>query len=361
MRTLVLGALSWPAHVPVTRVVISVSVLPGGVLVGPCSSSGAKSALQGPAFRRDQLSLLTRSSREATINSPSLRTNSAIDSSAIAVQVAGMAEQEAPDDEDLKLPFFPPPPRFYQNFTTENKDRLEEIKKDTGLAATDDGSPVQLSAEQILALPTELRYLIPPQPPKDSDEFKVFGEVNKVKGMDNFNKTMEMIGHGLAAQYIVRGPWEYEQLYPSTDTSSASSTLDRQRYLFRFLRSILVAYIELLGIVAVNPTSEHKDEKLKDMLTMVTNMHALINEYRPHQARETLIREMERQVERKKKEIEGVKKVKERVSEVLDGFGRDVPVEKAADKSADAVVISEKDRREEAQKHMWQAMDEILS
>jgi mediator of RNA polymerase II transcription subunit 7 len=95
-------------------------------------------------------------------------------------------------------------------------------------------------------------------------------------------------------------------------------------------------------------------------LTMVTNMHALINEYRPHQARETLIREMERQVERKKREIEGVKKVKERVAEVLDGFGRDVPVDKAADKSEDAVVISEEDRRKEAQEHMWQAVDEIL-
>jgi mediator of RNA polymerase II transcription subunit 7 len=211
-----------------------------------------------------------------------------------------MAEQQAQEDEELKLPFFPPPPPFYQNFTIENKDRLEEIKKDAGLVTTtDDGSSAQLSAEQILALPTELRYLIPPEPPKDSDEFKVFGTVTKAKGMDTFTNTMEWISRTLAADYTLTD-WKYEQLYPSTDaSSSASSTLDRQRYLFRFLRSILVAYIELLGIVAVNPTSEHKDEKLRDMLTMVTNMHALINEYRPHQARETLIREMERQVERR--------------------------------------------------------------
>jgi mediator of RNA polymerase II transcription subunit 7 len=271
-----------------------------------------------------------------------------------------MAEQQAQEDEELKLPFFPPPPPFYQNFTIENKDRLEEIKKDAGLVTTtDDGSSAQLSAEQILALPTELRYLIPPEPPKDSDEFKVFGTVTKAKGMDTFTNTMEWISRTLAADYTLTD-WKYEQLYPSTDaSSSASSTLDRQRYLFRFLRSILVAYIELLGIVAVNPTSEHKDEKLRDMLTMVTNMHALINEYRPHQARETLIREMERQVERKKKEIEGVRKMKERVAEVLDGFGRDVPGEKAEDKSENAEIISEEDRKSEAQKHMWHAMDEI--
>jgi mediator of RNA polymerase II transcription subunit 7 len=272
-----------------------------------------------------------------------------------------MADQQAQEDEDLKLPFFPPPPPFYQNFTTENKDRLEEIKKNAGLSTTEDGSSSQLSAEQILALPTELRYLVPPEPPKESDEFKVFGTVNKANGTDTFSDAMEYISRELAADYTLVG-WNYEQLYPSTDaSSSASSTLDRQRYLFRFLRSILIAYIELLGIVAVNPTSAHKDEKLKDMLTMVTNMHALINEYRPHQARETLIREMERQVERKKKEIECVKKMKERVAEVLDGFGREVPSEKAEDKSEDAVVISEEDRRKEAQKQMWQAMDELLS
>jgi mediator of RNA polymerase II transcription subunit 7 len=51
--------------------------------------------------------------------------------------------------------------------------------------------------------------------------------------------------------------------------------------------------------------------------------------------------------------------MKERVAEVLDGFGRDVPGEKAEDKSENAEIISEEDRKSEAQKHMWHAMDEI--
>jgi mediator of RNA polymerase II transcription subunit 7 len=270
-------------------------------------------------------------------------------------------QQQQQEDEELKIPFFPPPPPFYQHFTVENKTRLEDIEKDAGLdTLTDDGSSAKLSAEQILALPTELRYLIPPEPPKDSDEFKVFGAVTKAKGSDTFNNTMEWISRTLAADYTLTG-WKYEQLYPSTDaSSSASSTLDRQRYLFRFLRSILVAYIELLGIVAVNPTSEQKDAKLKDILTMVTNMHALINEYRPHQARETLIREMERQVDRKKREIESVRKMKERVGDVLEGFGREVPGEKLEDKSEADTMMNEEDQRKEAHRHMWQTMDEIL-
>jgi mediator of RNA polymerase II transcription subunit 7 len=273
-----------------------------------------------------------------------------------------MAEQQPQEgDEDLKIPYFPPPPPFFQHFTAENKTRLEDIEKDAGLdTLTEDGSSAKLSAEKILALPTELRYLIPPEPPQDTDEFKVFGDATRLKGGDKFTKTMEWISHTLAVSKTLVG-WEYDQLYPSTDSSSsASSTLDRQRYLFRFLRSILIAYIELLGIVAVHPTSEQKDDKLKDILTMVTNMHALINEYRPHQARETLIREMERQVERKKKEIEGVRKMKERVAEVLDGFGKEVPGEKPEDKAEDSTIVDEDDRKRGAHKQMWQTLNELL-
>jgi len=258
------------------------------------------------------------------------------------------------------LPPLPPPPPFYQHFTTENLDRLKEVETEARLdTVTDDGAPAKLTTEQILALPTELRYLIPPEPPAESDEFKVFGAVTSAKGSDSFTKTMEWISRTLAGDYTLTD-WTYEQLYPPTDSSSsASATADRQRYLFRFLRSILIAYIELLGIVAVNPTSEHKEQKLRDILTMVTNMHALINEYRPHQARETLILEMERQVARKKREIEGVRKMKDRVSEVLEGFGRELPGEKV-EKSEEVAVKSEEDRRRSAQRCMWQAMDELL-
>ena len=35
-----------------------------------------------------------------------------------------------PDDEDIKLNFFPDPPPFYKHFTTENLARLKEIEKE---------------------------------------------------------------------------------------------------------------------------------------------------------------------------------------------------------------------------------------
>lgn len=282
-------------------------------------------------------------------------------------------------DEDLIISFFPDPPPFYKHFTSENVQRLQKVKEDA--TSSDQESPkidlsiaLDLSAEQILGLPTELRYLIPPEPPADNEEFHVFNEKAKAKGSDTFMEKMEHIGLMLKAETVF-DEWTYEQLYPSPtgvettaelseDSKPASTTIDRQNYLFRFTRSILLSYIALLGIVASDATSPQKQEKLKDMLTMVTNMHALINEYRPHQARETLIKKMEEQVERKKREIEGVRKMSEKVRSVLDGFGRDMEGLQREDKIIEpderVMVPSAGDVRLAAQRYMWDTLDEIL-
>ena len=283
--------------------------------------------------------------------------------------------QPPPDDEDLILSYFPDPPPFYKHFTTENVKRLKEIEEE---ATSDNGDTkasltMKLTTEQILALPTELRYLIPPEPPGDDDEFHVFDVVTKAKGTNVFMKNMEYIAHNLTMEGVFTD-WKYEQLYPPSGggddpsttsqqpTTTNSSSLDRQNYLFRFLRSILLSYISLLGIVAANPTSEQKEQKLKDIMTMVANMHALINEYRPHQARHTLIERMEEQVRRKREEVEGVRRMGEKVREVLAGFGAVDGEDKGVVKDADVDdgVLREDEVRREAFKGMWKAADEVL-
>jgi mediator of RNA polymerase II transcription subunit 7 len=65
-------------------------------------------------------------------------------------------------------------------------------------------------------------------------------------------------------------------------------------------------------------------------------------------------------VERKKKEIEGVRRMKDRVSEVLDGFGKEMPDKKPEDLSEDTTIVDREDRRGGAHKQMWQNMDELL-
>ena len=279
--------------------------------------------------------------------------------------------QQPPQDEDLIISFFPDPPPFYRKFTAENLERLKEIEKEAGLDSSDAKATPKLSLDQILALPAELRYLIPPEPPADDQEFNVFGTATTVKGDDVFAKHMEFTRHRMMEEGVLED-WTYEQLYPAAQLSASDSStttsamLDRQKVLFRLLRSILLAYMSLLGLVAIDPVSPAKSEKIAEMLTMVMNMHALINEYRPHQARETLIRKMEAQVLRKKAEIESVRKMGERVRAVLDGF------EKEADKLGKAVDIengnteetaplSQEDRaKNEAHRHAWETMDEML-
>ncbi|KAF2242250.1 hypothetical protein BU26DRAFT_524429 [Trematosphaeria pertusa] len=271
-----------------------------------------------------------------------------------------MAQQPQQDQPELSS-FFPDPPPFYKHFTTENQERLKQFKEQRA-APSNDGvaSSPPLTASQLLELPTELRYLVPPEPPAEDAEYRVFGEVAKVRGVDEFENIMAWISDTLWDKQqeagILEG-WKYEQLYPPPSASDWSS-IDRQRYLFRFLRSVMLSFVELLGVVAVNPTSEKKDEKLRDILTLVLNMHALINEYRPHQARETLIMLMEEQVERKKAEVEGVKKMADKVRQTLEGFAKEAPEGKGS-VVAEESVDAEK-RRVDLQREMWTAMDEIL-
>lgn len=278
-----------------------------------------------------------------------------------------MAEaQQQQQDEDLVLSFFPDPPPFFRHFTSENQERLKKIEQET--ATDEDDKSIsnygsKLSAEQILALPTELRYLIPPEPPADDEEFNVFGEAAKATGSDVFMKNMEFISHAIKEEGVLP-EWTYEQLFPTTTTShsnisSTPATLDRQSYLFRFLRSMLLSYISLLGIVATDPLSSAKDDQIANILTMVTNMHALINEYRPHQARETLIVKMEEQLERQRKEVEGVKRMRERVREVLQGFEEDISGKKEEVKVGNTLVW-EDDKNKMGQRDMWQTLDELL-
>ena len=57
-----------------------------------------------------------------------------------------------------------------------------------------------------------------------------------------------------------------------------------------------------------------------DLRTLFINFHHLLNEYRPHQARESLILMMRDQLERSRKETEGILKMKEEVEGMLEGL-----------------------------------------
>lgn len=260
------------------------------------------------------------------------------------------------DDEEQLVSYWPNPPPFYKHFTTKNIDALARLKEEDSI--TDDVS-APFTAAQILSLPAELRYLVPPEPPSADASYHVFGKQTKVNEVDDYPEVVKYIRSKLWDENENVGilDWTYEQLYPSADPNWSSQ--DRQAYLFRFIRSIIMSYIELLGIVAQDPMSPAREEKLKHIMTLVLNMHALINEYRPHQARETLLRVLEEQVDRKRAEVEGVRKMGARVKEVLEGFERGVEEAKEREEEPPS-EHGEEERRKERQREMWGVMDELL-
>jgi mediator of RNA polymerase II transcription subunit 7 len=78
-----------------------------------------------------------------------------------------------------------------------------------------------------------------------------------------------------------------ERLYPQQ--------YDKKIELKKLNRSVVICFLELLDILIDNPSSEERNEKVKDLSILFINMHHLINEYRPHQAREALRVVLERQ------------------------------------------------------------------
>jgi mediator of RNA polymerase II transcription subunit 7 len=110
-----------------------------------------------------------------------------------------------------------------------------------------------------------------------------------------------------------------ERLYPlppedsSQDQTAGSKTapaftLDRAFELKKIARSMLLNYLELIGIISQDPTCA--EIKIQHLTTLFLNAHHIINEYRPHQARETLILMAEERIAKMKAEIESTKEMK---------------------------------------------------
>lgn len=113
----------------------------------------------------------------------------------------------------------------------------------------------------------------------------------------------------------------FEQLYPEPatdaeqDSSEPSPHLNHAYYLLKISKSLLLNFLEFVGIMSVAP--EQFESKIRDMHNLFINAHHLLNLYRPHQARESLILMMEEQLDRSKEEIKQMDKVKADIESVL--------------------------------------------
>ena len=67
-----------------------------------------------------------------------------------------------------------------------------------------------------------------------------------------------------------------------------ANLVHRKRELRKLNHSILVNFLDLLDYLIKSPDSDKRVEKIGDLNLLFIHMHHLINEFRPHQARETL-------------------------------------------------------------------------
>ncbi|OQE75025.1 hypothetical protein PENNAL_c0074G03251 [Penicillium nalgiovense] len=201
---------------------------------------------------------------------------------------------------------FAPPPPLWKHFTRQNIDKLEQVKAEA--SKSEDGrlhKNKQWSAAELraLELPSELRYLVPPDIPEGP--YSVFGEL----------QTLSTTLPSLQEQGI-------EQLYPeppavgTEQDSQPSPPLNHAYYLLKISKSLLLNFLEFTGILSVSP--EQFESKVEDLRNLFINAHHLLNLYRPHQARESLIMMMEEQLNHSREEMNQMDRVKAEVEAVLE-------------------------------------------
>ncbi|THZ24013.1 mediator of RNA polymerase II transcription subunit 7 [Aureobasidium pullulans] len=178
---------------------------------------------------------------------------------------------------------FPTPPPYYKHFTKQNVTKVRQIRKE---AATNSDQV------DVGSLPADLRYLIPPEPPADG-RYKSFGAQ-----------------HDLAQPAQSLAQAGIQELFPAD-----AAHLDPTPHLQTLTRAVLLNFLELVGTLSVNPTQG--PEKVEHLQTLFYNLHDLINRYRPHQARESLIMTMEDQLDKIKAQVKSVNSVKDRMEQVL--------------------------------------------
>lgn len=105
------------------------------------------------------------------------------------------------------------------------------------------------------------------------------------------------------------------QLYKKSTENESTNYQYKIQELRKLLKSLLLNYLELIGVLSINP--DMYERKVENIRTILVNIHHLLNEYRPHQSRESLIMLLEEQLEYKRGEIREIEQVCKQVHDKL--------------------------------------------
>ncbi|CAH1371649.1 hypothetical protein MTP99_013089 [Tenebrio molitor] len=180
----------------------------------------------------------------------------------------------------------------------------------------------------------------PRPPPPIQDTYHMFGNA--------FN-TEESIIRPLESQGIKR-------LYPLH--------FDRRRELKKLNQSLLANFLDLLDLLVNCPDSPRRAEKVEDLSLLFIHIHHLLNEFRPHQARETLRVMMELQRRQRIETANRFQKHLDKVMEILQQAIQNLPEPMEVDSKllveTDLLVSQEKASKEEVKSDPCYILDRIM-
>lgn len=186
------------------------------------------------------------------------------------------------NSEDLISSLYPPPPPFVKFFTDENLDKLAEIRKTTTTTQEQEGNTTDETEDQIKG---KLKFLIPPKVPSGA-QYRGYGNIWSFKDkLPNLKDT------------------QWQQLY--NDANLTSETKIKE--LHKMMDSLLLNFVELVRLLSVDP--QQFEPKVKDMSLLLINFNHILNTYRPHQSRESLIMLLKKQILAKRAEIANIESV----------------------------------------------------
>lgn len=190
---------------------------------------------------------------------------------------------ESSSNENLSS-LYPPPPFFYKFFTKENLNRLKEWKKSNNKDKNELGYSI---------------FLLPPEIP-EGEYYMGYG--NRWFFENNL-PTLES------------GNWK--QLYKDEDFLLSEKKIE---ILHKLVDSLLLNYLELITIASVD--GSQMGAKIHDFSVVVMNINHILNTYRPHQTRESLILLLRNQIKKKKNDIDKIEKTirkySKRMIEIFD-------------------------------------------
>jgi mediator of RNA polymerase II transcription subunit 7 len=133
-------------------------------------------------------------------------------------------------DQSKASSTFPDPPPFWQDFTPDKIERAEALKKQT---AEQQGIDIA-AVIRVPEVPEELINLFPPAEPVDG-KWRLFGE----------EQSLNVELQSLEAAGI-------ERLVPSNGDQDGKH-IDRAFELKRLAKSLLLSFVELMGVMAASP------------------------------------------------------------------------------------------------------------